>query len=80
MKSRCFITKTFSAYCILCLSGFPAFVVGICLAATQTQGYGYHGNQTVCWLAVDNGLIWAFVAPAIAILLVYQFCLIYHES
>ncbi|KAK3738197.1 hypothetical protein QZH41_012772 [Actinostola sp. cb2023] len=34
------------------------------------QGYGYYGDQTACWLAVDNGLIWAFIAPAIVILLV----------
>lgn len=61
-------------YSILSHSGFPALIVGISLGATQTQGYGYYGNQTACWLAVDNGLIWAFVAPAIVILLV---CLIF---
>ncbi|KAK3746252.1 hypothetical protein QZH41_005286 [Actinostola sp. cb2023] len=50
--------------------GFPLIIVGISLAVTQTQGYGYYGDQTACWLAVDNGLIWAFIAPAIVVLLI----------
>ena len=59
----------------LILLGFPLLIVVISLAATQAKGYGYYGDQTACWLAVDNGLIWAFVAPAIVVLLVRNtFC------
>ncbi|XP_048581998.1 uncharacterized protein LOC116611752 isoform X2 [Nematostella vectensis] len=50
--------------------GFPAIIVAISLGATQTKGYGYHGAQTACWLSVDNGLIWAFVAPALVVLMI----------
>ncbi|XP_060567801.1 serine-rich adhesin for platelets-like isoform X2 [Ruditapes philippinarum] len=45
----------------------PAVIVGISLAVTQTKGYG---NDKSCWLSVDDGLIWAFVGPALLIILV----------
>ncbi|XP_068678794.1 uncharacterized protein [Montipora foliosa] len=47
--------------------GFPAIIVAISLAATQAVGYG---NAHACWLDVSSGLIWAFIAPAITIILV----------
>ncbi|XP_053393402.1 adhesion G protein-coupled receptor L2-like [Mercenaria mercenaria] len=46
---------------------FPALIVGISLAATQTKGYG---NEKSCWLSIDDGVIWAFVGPALLIILV----------
>ena len=49
------------------LLGFPAIIVAISLGATQTDGYG---SSAACWLDVKNGLIWAFVAPAVVIILV----------
>ncbi|XP_053392668.1 sushi, von Willebrand factor type A, EGF and pentraxin domain-containing protein 1-like isoform X2 [Mercenaria mercenaria] len=45
----------------------PAVIVGISLGATQLQGYG---NEQFCWLSVEGGLIWAFVAPALTIIVV----------
>ncbi|KXJ29080.1 uncharacterized protein LOC110252281 [Exaiptasia diaphana] len=50
--------------------GFPLLTVAISLGATQIEGYGYHGLQTACWLSVDNGLIWAFIGPAVVIMLI----------
>lgn len=47
--------------------GFPAIIVIISLAATQTDGYG---SPHACWLDVPSGLIWAFIAPALIIILV----------
>ncbi|XP_052244040.1 adhesion G protein-coupled receptor L4-like [Dreissena polymorpha] len=45
----------------------PGFVVGVSLAATQTRGFG---SEKSCWLTVDDGTIWAFVAPASIVILV----------
>ncbi|CAG2255058.1 unnamed protein product [Mytilus edulis] len=45
----------------------PAVIVGISIGATQLEGYG---DTDVCWLAVDNGLILAFIGPALVIVLV----------
>ncbi|XP_060567799.1 adhesion G protein-coupled receptor L4-like [Ruditapes philippinarum] len=45
----------------------PAVIVGISLAVTQTKGYG---NDKSCWLSIDDGLKWAFVGPALLIILV----------
>ncbi|XP_068678399.1 adhesion G protein-coupled receptor L4-like [Montipora foliosa] len=47
--------------------GFPAIIVAISLATTQAVGYG---NAHACWLYVSSGLIWAFIAPAITVILV----------
>jgi len=53
---------------LFCLSpGFPAIVVAISLAVTQASGYG---NEAACWLDVESGLIWAFIAPALLVILV----------
>ncbi|XP_052808049.1 adhesion G protein-coupled receptor L3-like, partial [Mya arenaria] len=45
----------------------PAVIVGITLGVTQTQGYG---NTDFCWLSILHGVIWAFVAPALLIILI----------
>ena len=42
-------------------------IVAISLGATQADGYG---SPEACWLDVPSGLIWAFIAPAIVIILV----------
>ena len=47
--------------------GFPAVVVAVSLAVTRAKGYGSSGT---CWLDVDSGLIWAFVGPALLVILV----------
>ena len=49
------------------LLGFPAIVVAISLAVTQANGYG---STAACWLDVKSGLIWAFIAPALLVILV----------
>ncbi|XP_076077326.1 uncharacterized protein LOC143047887 [Mytilus galloprovincialis] len=46
----------------------PAVIVGISMGATQLEGYG--DTSDICWLSVDNGLIWAFIGPALVIVLV----------
>ncbi|XP_074635576.1 uncharacterized protein LOC141893971 isoform X3 [Acropora palmata] len=48
--------------------GFPAIIVVTSLAATRAVGYGKIAHA--CWLDVDSGLIWAFIAPALNIILV----------
>ncbi|KAH3809195.1 hypothetical protein DPMN_137556 [Dreissena polymorpha] len=45
----------------------PAVVVGISLGVTKTKGYG---NEISCWLTIKGGVIWAFVGPALLIVLV----------
>ncbi|XP_044174181.1 adhesion G-protein coupled receptor G4-like [Acropora millepora] len=47
--------------------GFPAIIVAISLAVTQTVGYG---TAHACWLDISSGLIWVFIAPVISIILV----------
>ena len=56
----------------LYLLGFPAIVVAISLAVTQTNGYG---NKDVCWLDAKSGLIWAFIGPALLVILVSSYFL-----
>ncbi|XP_052252954.1 adhesion G protein-coupled receptor E4-like isoform X2 [Dreissena polymorpha] len=45
----------------------PAVIVGITLGVTKTQGYG---NEQSCWLTIKGGVIWAFVGPALLVILV----------
>ena len=54
-------------HCYNYVAGFPAIVVAISLAVTQTNGYG---NKEACWLDVKSGLIWGFIGPALLIILV----------
>ena len=68
----CLFTLFHYGYFSLSLSlsvGFPAMVVVISLAATQTAGYG---TEDTCWLDVSSGLIWAFIAPAITVISVSE--------
>ncbi|XP_053398283.1 neurogenic locus Notch protein-like [Mercenaria mercenaria] len=51
----------------------PAVIVGISLGVSKLEGYG---NENFCWLSVDNGLIWAFVGPALLIITFNGICLI----
>ena len=51
-------------------SGFPAIILVTSLAATRAVGYGKIAHA--CWLDVDSGLIWAFIAPALTIILVSE--------
>jgi len=39
----------------------PLVVVGVSVAA-ELNGYG---SDRGCWLSVNNGLIWAFIGPAL---------------
>ena len=54
---------------IASFAGFPAIVVTISLAVTQANGYG---NKKACWLDVKSGLIWAFIGPAMLVILVSE--------
>ena len=51
-------------------AGFPAIIVVTSLAATRAVGYGKIAHA--CWLDVHSGLIWAFIAPALTIILVSE--------
>ena len=52
----------------------PSIIVALSLGVTNLKGYGYQKESAdkvtvnVCWLSVDRGLIWAFVAPAIFVM------------
>ncbi|KAM7434940.1 hypothetical protein ABFA07_015043 [Porites harrisoni] len=47
--------------------GFPAIMVIIALSVTRLKGYGH---KEACWLNADKGLIWAFIVPALGVILV----------
>ncbi|XP_073254225.1 adhesion G-protein coupled receptor D1-like [Porites lutea] len=47
--------------------GFPAIMVIISLSVTQLKRYGH---KEACWLNADEGLIWAFIVPALGVILV----------
>ncbi|XP_028943350.1 adhesion G protein-coupled receptor B3, partial [Antrostomus carolinensis] len=52
----------------LCLGwGLPALVVAISIGFTKTKGYG---TAHYCWLSLEGGLLYAFVGPAAAVVLV----------
>ncbi|XP_052221848.1 adhesion G protein-coupled receptor L3-like isoform X1 [Dreissena polymorpha] len=51
----------------------PAVIVAISLLSTQVNGYG---SERFCWLSLERGLIWAFVAPALLIILTNTMCLV----
>ncbi|MEE6476538.1 hypothetical protein FKM82_011113 [Ascaphus truei] len=52
----------------LCLGwGLPALVVAISMGFTKAKGYG---TAHYCWLSLEGGLLYAFVGPAAAVVLV----------
>nr|XP_033791104.1 adhesion G protein-coupled receptor B1 isoform X2 [Geotrypetes seraphini] len=52
----------------LCLGwGLPALVVAISVGFTKARGYG---TANYCWLSLEGGLLYAFVGPAAAVVLV----------
>uniref|UniRef100_A0AAV2KAH4 Brain-specific angiogenesis inhibitor 1 n=1 Tax=Knipowitschia caucasica TaxID=637954 RepID=A0AAV2KAH4_KNICA len=52
----------------LCLGwGLPALVVAVSVGFTKAKGYG---TVTYCWLSLEGGLLYAFVGPAAAVVLV----------
>ena len=57
---------------VLIFLGFPAMIVIISLSATQLKGYG---NKEACWLNADKGLTWAFIVPALGVILVSKKCI-----
>ena len=52
---------------VLKFLGFPAIMVIISLSVTQLKRYGH---KEACWLNADEGLIWAFIVPALGVILV----------
>ncbi|KAK3741596.1 hypothetical protein QZH41_012540 [Actinostola sp. cb2023] len=48
--------------------GFPLLLLAISLWATELRGYG--NPPYLCWLSVKNGVVWAFVAPALVVIVV----------
>ncbi|XP_026857648.2 adhesion G protein-coupled receptor B1 isoform X5 [Electrophorus electricus] len=52
----------------LCLGwGLPALVVAISVGFTKAKGYG---TVNYCWMSLEGGLLYAFVGPAAAVVLV----------
>ncbi|KAH3725486.1 hypothetical protein DPMN_051330 [Dreissena polymorpha] len=47
--------------------GAPVIIVAVSLGVTKTEGYG---NDEFCWLSVEDGVLWAFVGPALCIILI----------
>ncbi|CAC5362286.1 ADGRB1 [Mytilus coruscus] len=45
----------------------PAGIVGISAGVTKLKGYG---NQQFCWLTPETNLIWAFIGPALLVILI----------
>ncbi|VDI01660.1 latrophilin 2, partial [Mytilus galloprovincialis] len=45
----------------------PAVIVGITAAVTKLKGYG---NQQFCWLTLESNLIWAFIGPALLVIVI----------
>ncbi|XP_052224067.1 adhesion G-protein coupled receptor D1-like [Dreissena polymorpha] len=46
--------------------GVPVIIVGSTLSITKTDGYG---DDHYCWLSLSRGLRWAFVGPALFVIL-----------
>ncbi|XP_063416336.1 adhesion G protein-coupled receptor L3-like [Mytilus trossulus] len=45
----------------------PGGIVGIAASVTKLKGYG---NQKICWLTLESNLIWAFIGPALLVILI----------
>ncbi|XP_052076567.1 adhesion G protein-coupled receptor L4-like [Mytilus californianus] len=45
----------------------PGIIVGISAGVTKLNGYG---NEQFCWLTLDSNLIWAFIGPALLVILI----------
>uniref|UniRef100_A0A8B9H3Y6 Adhesion G protein-coupled receptor B1a n=1 Tax=Astyanax mexicanus TaxID=7994 RepID=A0A8B9H3Y6_ASTMX len=62
----------------LCLGwGLPALVVAISVGFTKAKGYG---TVNYCWLSLEGGLLYAFVGPAAAVVLVLSLFLCFSLS
>uniref|UniRef100_A0A8C5HCA1 Adhesion G protein-coupled receptor B3 n=1 Tax=Gouania willdenowi TaxID=441366 RepID=A0A8C5HCA1_GOUWI len=52
---------------VFSFKGLPALVVAVSMGFTKTKGYG---TPSYCWLSLEGGLLYAFVGPAAAVVLV----------
>eukprot|EP00112_Aurelia_sp_Birch-Aquarium-sp1_P010321 Seg221.2 transcript_id=Seg221.2/GoldUCD/mRNA.D3Y31 product="Adhesion G-protein coupled receptor D1" protein_id=Seg221.2/GoldUCD/D3Y31 len=52
--------------------GLPVIIVALS-AGIRPDGYG---NQNACWISLDGGLIWAFVAPVIIVMIINMIVMI----
>ena len=50
--------------------GVPAFIVILSVIIVEASGSHGYGTDLYCWLDTGNGLIWAFVAPIICVLVI----------
>ncbi|XP_052808093.1 adhesion G protein-coupled receptor L3-like [Mya arenaria] len=62
-----FATRSRVRYFVVTAWALPLVIVGISLGITRTHGYG---NSSFCWLSIKGGVVWAFVGPALFIILV----------
>ncbi|KAK2175579.1 hypothetical protein NP493_725g01004 [Ridgeia piscesae] len=59
--------KRETAMLLIASWGLPAVIVGACLLISDQDGYG---TETSCWLSLKSGLIYAFIGPAVFIILI----------
>ncbi|XP_071173838.1 adhesion G protein-coupled receptor B1-like [Mytilus edulis] len=45
----------------------PGIIVAISAGVTQLKGYG---NSQFCWLTLESNLVWAFIGPALLVILI----------
>lgn len=50
---------------VLTSYGICLLIVAISMASTQLKGYG---NAKFCWLSLESGLLWAFLAPVLFVI------------
>ncbi|XP_052275197.1 adhesion G-protein coupled receptor D1-like [Dreissena polymorpha] len=62
-----FVTKSRLKWILPAAWALPAVIVGVSMGVTKLEGFG---NTKFCWLSMEGGLIWAFVAPAMLTILV----------
>ncbi|XP_060579946.1 cadherin EGF LAG seven-pass G-type receptor 1-like isoform X3 [Ruditapes philippinarum] len=67
-----FVTRSRIKWLLPLAWGIPLVIVGISMGVTKLEGYG---NESFCWLSIEDGLLWAFVGPA-ALIIVINFIIV----
>ncbi|XP_070189458.1 mucin-22-like isoform X2 [Littorina saxatilis] len=62
-----FPTESVIGWLLLMAYGVPVLIVGVTMGVTNLEGYG---GTDFCWLSPEDGLLWTFVGPALAALMV----------
>ncbi|XP_071126674.1 adhesion G protein-coupled receptor B3-like isoform X2 [Mytilus edulis] len=62
-----FPTKSIVNWLLPACWAVPGIIVGISAGVTKLSGYG---NRNFCWLTLESNLIWAFIGPALLVILI----------